>query len=316
MTAPLTYLIPWGYTVLLGLEGWRSPLLDNFFLFITEFGAEKFYIVLIAVMFWSISKPIARKLSFIYLTSSVVNLYLKTIFAIPRPADPLNDEILSQNGIISRLDPLADEMSGSFPSNHAQGSTVSWGYMACAFGKRWLLFLSIVMIVLIGFSRMYIGVHYPQDVLAGWLIGLVYLVVWLKLEKPVMLLRDRIPWLVQLAVVVLVPFGLCLIAPVPEVDKVLGAIAGLGAGYILEAVYVKFSEHGRVPVRILRSIVGLMLVFSVQIASKKILAYTSQALPEHWEALVVSLMYMLTGFVAVFIVPWLFTIIKLAHRDV
>jgi hypothetical protein len=75
---------------------------------------------------------------------------------------------------------LAAEISFGVPSNHAQSATVIWGMLAAYLRKWWAWLVAISLIILIGLSRLYLGVHFPHDVLLGWLIG--GLLLWLTLR--------------------------------------------------------------------------------------------------------------------------------------
>ena len=76
------------------------------------------------------------------------------------------------------------ETDPSFPSGHATIAVTFYGYLAYIIikssPKRYklsIIIMAILIIVLIGFSRLYLGVHYVSDVLAGYLVGLVFLVI-------------------------------------------------------------------------------------------------------------------------------------------
>ena len=60
-----------------------------------------------------------------------------------------------------------------FPSGHVQGTVTVWGYLALAFARRWLTWLAAALIVLMCISRLYLGLHFPADVLGGLVLGLV-----------------------------------------------------------------------------------------------------------------------------------------------
>ena len=69
----------------------------------------------------------------------------------------------------------------SFPSGHACGSAVAYGTIAAITGSPVIAIVVTVLVLLIGISRIYLGAHYPSDVVAGWLIGLlglVWLITW------------------------------------------------------------------------------------------------------------------------------------------
>ena len=77
------------------------------------------------------------------------------------------------------------ESTFGIPSGHAQNSMAIWGTIAAGLNRRWAWILAIGLALLVGFSRLYLGVHFVQDVLLGWLIGLILLFVFLRLWDPV-----------------------------------------------------------------------------------------------------------------------------------
>jgi membrane-associated phospholipid phosphatase len=98
----------------------------------------------------------------------LINLLLKALFARDRPAFP---------------EPLVTAPGSSFPSGHAMAAMIFYGLMMY-FGVRWLtawrwrvlvVVAGTVLIALIGFSRIYLGVHYLSDVLGGYMAGLTWL---------------------------------------------------------------------------------------------------------------------------------------------
>ena len=181
-------LIPWGYQVLLVIEGMRNSFLDAVFPIITNFGSELGYIVILLVVYLCVEKSVGQGLAYAYLFTSVLNSWIKDIWKIPRPPHPelephtRVDQLLNEAGIAERTSPLVLETSPSFLSGHTQGAMVVWGYLAYHFKNNWFRILAVIMIALIGFSRMYVGVHFPQDVIGGLIIGIIYLIIWIRAE--------------------------------------------------------------------------------------------------------------------------------------
>src|SRR5690606_22282527 len=121
---------------------------------------------LLPALFWIVDKRLATRLIPLFLVSIWINSLIKTVVAEPRPFDP-------------RVVVLAASDGFAFPSNHAQAAAVLWGGLA-ALSRRPRLFWGAALLVIgIGFSRVYLGVHFPHDVIAGWLIGLALLLAYL-----------------------------------------------------------------------------------------------------------------------------------------
>jgi len=96
----------------------------------------------------------------------MVNAFFKFLFHTPRPF-----------WVSDQVTPMVTETSFGVPSGHAQNAVSVWGFFATLTKKTWLRVLFVCLILLIGISRLYLGVHFILDVLAGWIIGI--LLVWL-----------------------------------------------------------------------------------------------------------------------------------------
>ncbi len=306
-------LIPWGYQVLLSLEGMRSDLLNLFFAVITDVGSEIGYLVILTLIYWCVDKRVGQGLAYAHLFTATLNCWLKDLWRIPRPDDPALEDLLRRAGIAGRVQPLRHESSPSFPSGHTQGAMVAWGYMAYSFKKVWFWVLAILMIALIGFSRMVLGVHYPQDVIGGLIVGAVYLVLWLWAEPYVRrwLSSLRVGWRYLLAV--LAPLVVLLIHPVEATATTMGAVLGLGVGFVLEGQTLRFGTEGRWWQRVLRGALGLVGIAVTYGGLSALFALWDAGGPFAelaWRVI----RYALLGFVGGWVLPWLFTVIGLAPR--
>ena len=149
----------------------HSTALDNIMIEITALGTGTVVIMIVAVaaLFLVLTQ---HKYSAILLLVSTggglaLNLILKMGFNRPRPAIFI---------------PEVRAVSSSFPSGHAMSAAIVYGtvaYLAARLHKRrWaralIMFLALVVILLICISRLYLGVHYPSDVVAGVSIGLAW----------------------------------------------------------------------------------------------------------------------------------------------
>jgi hypothetical protein len=101
--------------------------------------------------------------------------YAKWIFHEPRPF-----------WVTTKVVAQVYETSFGLPSGHAQNSVAIWGTIAYYFRKKWLWILAVVLMFCIGIPRLVLGVHFPQDTLLGWALGLILLVALIKLEDPIL----------------------------------------------------------------------------------------------------------------------------------
>jgi len=148
-----------------GLGGWLT-LPMKFFSFL---GTEEFYMLVLPVLYWCINSSLGIQVAFILMVSGGVNEAFKMAFHGPRPY-----------WYSSQVKGLAAETSFGVPSGHAQNAISVWGIMAAGIRKWWAWLVAALIIFLIGLSRLYLGVHFPHDVLLGWLIG--GLLLWLMVR--------------------------------------------------------------------------------------------------------------------------------------
>lgn len=128
-------------------------------------------IAAIALLLWRGRRSGARWLALVMAGGTLLNLGLKQIFAAPRP------DLLPHLDIVH---------SYSFPSGHAAGNMMLFGALAMLAGRRGDYLLAFMAIALIGVSRVWLGVHWPSDVLAGWIEGLGWLFLcryWLPVGR-------------------------------------------------------------------------------------------------------------------------------------
>ena len=162
------------------LQSIRNPFFDWFFALITHLGEETFFLVIAIMFFWCINKREGYFILITGLVGTVVNQIAKLFFRVPRPwvLDP-DFEIVES---------AREEATGySFPSGHTQNIAGTYGSIAAYEPKKWKTILCTILIVLVAFSRMYLGVHTPLDVIVSLLFALVpfpLLATLLSLTKP------------------------------------------------------------------------------------------------------------------------------------
>ena len=141
-------------------------------------GDELFYLILIPFVFFVVDKRAGLLLLFALLLTSSCNSMIKLWFQQPRPY------------WITGIHVGAFEDSYGLPSGHSQNAVVIWGLLTSFLIKtgrsnRKLIIGTVILVFLISLSRLVVGVHFLQDVLAGWSIGLVLLFLLIKYESTV-----------------------------------------------------------------------------------------------------------------------------------
>jgi hypothetical protein len=197
---------------------------------------------------------------------------------------------------------------------------VNWGYLVTQFRHKIFSLVAVVLIVLIAFSRIYVGVHFPQDVAGGLLIGLLLLFAYNWLVGTIEKRRFDLPLPIKLTLSIVIPLALLFVHPF-DVDRTypaeiaattMGTFLGMSIGFILEREHIRFKVDGLWWKRGLRFILGMVLVLVFYLGLKVVF-------PEevsHSVAIVLRVVrYSLVGFSAGFLAPWLFVATSLAERE-
>lgn len=303
-----------------------SPSLDGVMNFFTFLGKIEFYLIIIPFIYWTVNKRIGVRLLLILITTDVIASTFKLLFHQPRPY------------WLGRVAKLAEETSYGIPSSHASDSLAVWGYLAYRLKKTWLWALIVVFVFFIGVSRLYLGVHFPHDVLFGWLIGLLVLWAFIKSENQVSGWAKQqnegsliaIAFAISLVIILVGQIIQIWLAGIPDPPEwssfatqartpaysftLAGALFGVIAGYVLMKRYAPFANDGSWLQQLGRYVFGIACllvfyfgldtVFSVLTPDETILGYSLR-----------FLRYAAVTFLVTFLIPWLFLKIGLAHRE-
>ena len=142
--------------------------------FFSFLGSEDFFLFVLPLVYWSIDAGLGIRIGMILLVSNGLNDLFKIAMQGPRPY-----------WVSEKVVGMASETSFGVPSGHSQIAAGVWGTMAAYLRRPWAWVLAILVIVLIGLSRMYLGVHFPHDVLLGWTLGFLTLWAFVAWWEPV-----------------------------------------------------------------------------------------------------------------------------------
>lgn len=137
---------------------YRTDFFTELFLLVPYLVSESFFIFVVAIGYWGVNRNLYRDLGVMICLTTMINVFIKLIFKIPRP---------TIEHLITVQDPFG------FPSGDVMIATVFWLMLACTYKRNWLWALSFIMIGLVMCSRMYLGVHSHYDVLIGALLGII-----------------------------------------------------------------------------------------------------------------------------------------------
>jgi membrane-associated phospholipid phosphatase len=266
-----TALIEWFQNLGDGL----LPLMKS----LTFLGSEIFYILILPILLWCYNVRFGIRVGLILLTSVSLNAVLKVVIGLPRPY-----------WIHEQVRALGTDPFFSMPSGHAQNSVSLFGRMGTLLQKTSVRILLAALILLISVSRLFLGVHFPVDLLIGWLIGIGLiiffvrmedrLVDWLKLRSKT--IRILLPVLLSLTVLVtgVLVTNLASQRGFPESWKTFaseaapeaepidptgvdpfvsgsGILMGFGVGVVLLTDWGQFDPKGKPLQLIVRYVVGL-----------------------------------------------------------
>lgn len=250
------------------LEKIRVPVLNEFLLAITALGEETAFLMIGLIVFWCIGKRQGYYLMTVGLAGTVASQLMKIVCRVPRPwVRDSNFTILE----------AAREAAGgySFPSGHTQTAVGTLGSIAAFTRKKWIAAICVVLAILVGFSRMYIGVHTPADVLVGALLSAVLIAAF----YPLMLgKQERTYFGLVILAVLSIAYLLYMELTVFPVDidphnyesamknayTLMGCSGALLIVYPVEKRYVNYSEKAVWWAQLLKIALGLLAVLAVK----------------------------------------------------
>jgi membrane-associated phospholipid phosphatase len=290
-------ILEWGYDF---IQWWQqfSPALDVPFKTITTLGAEQAFLLLLPLVFWCVDKRQGARLGVLLVLSVYLNYGLKIFFDQPRPS-------------ATRVQVLAAETSPGLPSNHSQSGVTIYGFLAAQVRRPQAWIVAGLVALSVGLSRVYLGVHFPSDVLVGWLVGVVVLTLFVQVTPKVERhLRDW-SWSRKMVLAITVPLLLFLIQ-VNEINaRLVGVLLGMLAGALIEWRWVRFSAGGAFRQRASRFVVGAIVLVALWLGTRMV----SPDEPETLAILLRLFRYTLVGVWASLGAPWLFVRLGLAFRE-
>lgn len=214
-------------SILQFFQGIRSPILNTMFLILTISTELPVIVLFTAFIYWCLNKKYGQKILFSLIGNITLNTGIKEFFKAPRP--------IGVEGIKSMR--VSTATGYSFPSGHTQTATAFWVSLINIFKEKWVTLLGAVMILGVGLSRLYLAVHWPIDVLCGWIFGIIFTILFGKIFDYVD--KNKNYWVLLLT---LVPFmlGIFLLNSESYI-KVFGLLTGFVLGYIVEDKFIQFE---------------------------------------------------------------------------
>ena len=289
-----------GAEFIVWLQQFQTPLGNEIFELITSFGGSS-YLYMIPLVVWCVDYRTGLRLLAVFSITVFVNTTLKTLISQPRPFQ-LDPRVISRG-----------EDGYGLPSGHAQLVVVFWGVIARWVGNPWFWTLCVVLMAAIGFSRIYLGVHFPSDVIAGWALGAATLWAFASHGNRAIAAIRRHDLGARIALSL--ALGAALFAAdvllVGDAERLnagaAGFIAGAGSGAAIAVRRLAFDGRGPGWQRALRALVGMAVMLPMLWAMRELGAPSGIA-----GKAVIALDLAALGLWLTLGAPWLFERMRLA----
>ena len=242
------FYLSWEVELMAFLQAHLSAGAMSMISLLSVFGEELVMVAVMGFLYWCYDKEFGKFVGLNMLCANVWGPMIKNVFLRLRPYF-VSDRIT----LLRLIDPSADAFDVtaqgySFPSGHSAGAVTVYGSLAARGRKKWLTVLAILLPLLVGFSRVAVGAHFPTDVLAGWALGLlvIVLVPWLRQRL------SRGVFYVILLLIGLPGFFYCTST---DFYTSYGMLLGFVLAEPFEERFVRF-ENTRSPIRAVLRVVG------------------------------------------------------------
>lgn len=294
--------------LMLFFQNMRNNFLCSFAEIISFLGETVWSVIFIFFIYLCMDKRKGFALGAVTMTSHFVNGILKSIFRIPRPWVKYPDEIV----------PLRQSTATgySFPSGHSSSAGSLYGSAYRLFSSRILRSLCIILIVLIPFSRIYLGVHWPLDVIFGLALGLAAA----SFAERFQALYDRSDLMRKINIFISPLVLICGLADAILIDcKILdktlwkdlsaasAALTGVFLAGMLEKRYVSF----KIPQKRLKALV--LYIIDVALGSALTILWTGKIETMHYVLQMASYITLITW--VIFICPLIYVKLGLYERE-
>lgn len=252
----------------------RTGLGDLFWNLITKIGEQTIIIFLLCIIYWCVSKKLAHRIGFTFFLSGYLIQGLKITFRIDRPwiKDPNFKPVVSAYKTATGY---------SFPSGHTQAATSIYSSIGF-YLKKWWRILFFIPPFLVAFSRMYLGVHTPNDVLIAFIISIIIsFIISFSFQK-----AEKKAYNIFLIITILFGFFLMIYSIllfnnqtieyhyVIDCCKTAGAGIGFSIGVYLEQKLINFNTKTKhFHTQIIKVLIGFIGLVAIQLGLKAVFTF-------------------------------------------
>lgn len=232
--------------ILLFLQSIRTPLLTTIFLLFTMSIETPVVILFSSILYWSVNRKLGTRLLFTLSSNISINTGLKEIIKYTRP--------IGFKGLTSIR--VHTATGYSLPSGHSQMATSFWTTLMINIKKPWVYITGVIVILGVSTSRLYLGVHWPTDVVLGLALGILCTLLWdiilnyiEKTKKTSVLIYLYIPFII-----------LAFFFTNKLYIEVIGLQGGLILGHLVERKYIQFDTNTILINKFLRVALGILVL--------------------------------------------------------
>jgi len=249
------FFFDWEISLMVFLQSFESKLTTALATFFTMLGEEYFLILILGLLYWCVNKELGRRVALITCGGAITGSLLKGLVIRRRPYMD-NPEIKCIRAAHPDEDIMVPALQGySMPSLHSSMSASLYGGIARCVRKKWAVAAAILLPFFIGLSRPYLGVHYPTDVLSGWALGAVCVLVMGGIA-------EKRGYKFGFAVLLIVGAAGFIYCRDDEFFSLYGVTLGIMLGFVYEERYVNFENAKKWWSYIVRPVLGV-LIFAV-----------------------------------------------------
>lgn len=242
------------------LQNLRTEAMNGVVEFVTSLGEMYITLVVIMLLFWCIDKKKGFKVGASVLTATVTMQTLKAIFRVPRPFMMYPDQVTG----------LRQETATgySFPSGHSTTASSFYGGLYKAFKEKWIRIISLILIIAIPLTRLYLGVHWPMDVIVGTALGVFFSIGMSKvydriysdtaLFNKVMLIAGTVTAVTAVVLGIALDWTEIDYRAVHNLQQNSAITAGAAFGLFLDRKKLNFIPAKTAKTRVLSCVVGLI----------------------------------------------------------